>query len=1032
MKIIFKKRSIVLSLSLLASSAMGLQHQDKMWGLKNTGQNIYTSINPLQTYQLQAVAGEDINLASPRKGRKVKVAILDTGVDVEHPDLKDLIYHPTGKCEALAEYNKCVNEKIKNKEKNAVDLCRAEMLKSEENVYPADCNGWSILYDGDKKTPNNIIGKPDFIDNIGHGTHVAGIVAQVTNNIELISVQVVGNGPNAPIKPFSIDLSPNENNRKGYKSEMNSERVARGVIYAMNIGAEVINLSTGWPESGNTDIVKEAIAEAQRRGVIIVAAAGNDSTTSLLRPCQYKGVICVGAHAPDGSIASFSNFGPGVDLLAPGVEITSTIPMGNRSIRIPGYKGYDMLSGTSQAAPYVAGVAAEMLSRGIPSSEIYARLVLGTRKVKSALPILVGPIGGKQVEKDGATKYSKTIISGLLDMQNALAVNAQPLILSADKDVKTIMWDRKSTDLKFTMSLKNYWSDVKDKKIQIIVKNTEETEIDPDVVSVSSRQTLQQWLMGEEKEFEVNLKIKDEKDGSLSRMPSELSYEVSVMLDGKLHRKFEVRADVLVGIGSNLSDRDANSFNLVGQVPRGMKLLLVDDVFDGKLNQRDYFVLGKDADGKSMNIALARSSEKNYQIEETKKMQFDGDLSMTSPHYRMRIDLDGNGESEYIFGVIEYLDKKQTIYGDYRNHFYIFDNKMNLLKTVLFDDKRVSMPKVFYWLKVNGQMRPAWVGKGQEIKSVDVTDLWSTDSEADTIKKYKTKSDIHCYYLDENFKLQQLKAEESVGRIVDIIQPSIAASRKGELTVLIAKNLGTELKPSYINDFSIGTISNGKVENIVKLNSVGQGLGYRNLVDTYADRLFSLSHEDSAYRGIIWYGLDAHQQQRVTLFDVEEMKIFDKIIESETKINDALLLVKSGFQSGERRGVFALTNSEIEYHDLNSDQVVSSSMNRYSFIGDANVEIQFPITLIDRKVPTQKLPAIYTTEKSAVASGLRMLVPLYNKEGQIQKMITPARLRFKTEAGCRPLEAPVFLGEEAGYAMDYHCGNKILRVSLKY
>jgi hypothetical protein len=61
-----------------------------------------------------------------------------------------------------------------------------------------------------------------------------------------------------------------------------------------------------------------------------------------------------------------------------------------------------------------------------------------------------------------------------------------------------------------------------------------------------------------------------------------------------------------------------------------------------------------------------------------------------------------------------------------------------------------------------------------------------------------------------------------------------------------------------------------------------------------------------------------------------------------------------------------------------------------------------------------------------------MLVPVYGQDGKLVQMVTPARLRLKSEKGCKPLESPVYLGENAGYAMDYHCGAKILRFILKY
>ncbi|MEK6628053.1 MAG: S8 family serine peptidase [Bdellovibrionota bacterium] len=1025
----------VLILCFISVTTSAFEHQDLMWGLKNTGRPVNTYINPLQSYKLQAIAGEDIRLAPRIKGRKVKVAILDTGLDLAHNDLKSVITFDAAKCEVLAKLNKCQAEA---KDDSAlISKCREEILIAPEDVYPADCRGWSILDLDIKNTPNNIIGRPDFTDKVGHGTHVAGIVAMVSQNVEIIPVQVVGEGPNQPMKPFSIDLSPSEKVRNGYQTQDNlSERVSRGIIYAMNSGAEIISMSIGWPEGQNSEIIKEAIAEAQKRGIIIVAAAGNDSTNALLRPCQYKGVICVASHSPDGSLSSFTNFGFGVDIAAPGAEILSTIPNYIRSTRLPGYSGYDYMSGTSQATPFVTGVVADMLSRGIPAKEIYPRLILGARDIKPELPVLVGPTNGKMNPVDGSVKYKKTVLSGLLDMTSSLLANEQALILPANKDVQVINWDRKSSDLQFPLILKNYWKNIQNQKIQVVVKPSLDSELEPVVLAVEAQQDTSVWLQSEEKSFNVKLKIKDQSVASLSRLPSELSYQITVYIEGKIHRQFEVKAEVLVNVSSAITEGDVVQYDLIGAIPRGLKLILIDEVLDNKQSTRDYFVTGKNDEDKTIfEIGLVRASEKSYQVEKIQKLKFDGDLSLTRPKYKTRIDLDGDGVSEYIYGIIEYLDKEATIYGDYRNHFYIFDNNMNLKKYVIFDDKRAALPYVFYWMKINGQMRPAWVGKGQEIvKSWDITDLWSVDGNVkETAKNAKGKSDIHFYYLDADFKLQQITTARSDERIVDVIQSNLTQTINGIVTVLIAKNLGTETMPSYINEFSIANIQNGKISSQVKMQNFAGSVSYRNLVDTFADKTMSLSSEASEYRGMMWYGLDSGQRQRVTLIDVEKQQIFDKLISSQRAVNDAALLVKAGFQSKERKGVFLITNSELEYHDIMSDQVVSRSLNRYTYFGDSIfVELYFPITITDRFDETKKLPALFTTESSGLSRGIRMLVPVYSRDGKLQQMLTPARLRLKSERGCKPLELPVYLGENAGYAMDYQCANKILRFSLKY
>ncbi len=1031
--------TIFLPTLLLTVNARALEHRELMWGIQNRGELISIDLNPLQSYRIQGVVHQDIHLLPPVKGRKIKVAVVDTGIDLEHPDLKNFIYKNQNKCEAYEKLKKCQTEK---KDTDSLD-CREQFLQAEDNIYPADCFGWSVLDQGlrnadgkAESTPNNIIGRPDFTDPAGHGTHVAGTILSVTENVEIIPVQVSGIGPNQPIKPFSIDLSPNENIRGGFQTSTNlSERVARGIIYAMNSGAQVINFSLGWPEDQNTDIIREVIIEAQRRGIIIVAAAGNDSTNALLRPCQYKNVICVAAHRPDGALASFSNYGLGVDIAAPGVEILSTIPSKDSSVRLLGFLGYDYLSGTSQATPFVTGVVAEMLSRGISASEIYPRLILGARAIQKELPVIQGPVNGVGVPIDSPSSYKKNILSGLLDMQNSMQVQAQALILPADKETQVIEWDRHSADLSFQFQLKNYWKSIENKKVTIQLRSTTKSEIEPAIIQAEIiNNKNQKWATSEERTVQVKLQIRDQKNPSLSRIPRELSYQVYVMVDGKLHRQFEVKAEVLSNFTKDIIDPEITTIPIKGIIPAGSRLFAVNQIFDFNLKQKDYFLIGTDPlDKKAFNISLMKmtnnQNQDQYEIQPTQKVAFDGDISQWRPKYQIRMDIDGDGVSEYIFGVIEYLDKELGITGPYRNHFYVFDLNMNLKKSYLFDDKRLALPIDFYWMKVGQQMRPAWVAKGPEIKKKwDITDLWGVDD----LQNVKTKSDIHFYFLDEEFKLTH-SSVNSLSRIVDIIQPTKKEISEGVLPVLIAKNSGTELKPSYISEFSVGEMLNGVLVNEKKINSFNSSLQYRNLIDTFADRAFSLNTSATEYSGTMWYGLDAHQKQRVTLLDLEQNQIYDQMISSQRAVFDAALQIRAGFQSVDRRGVFLITNSEIEYHDLSSPQVATRSLNRFSFLGESSfIQLQFPITILDRNFPGKKLPGLFTTEGSGLNRGLKIMIPVYSKNGLIEKIVSPARLSFKSTKGCRSLGDPVFLGEGSGYAIDYYCGDQIKRLLLKY
>jgi len=1051
--------SLALSLSLTTSVAVALEHRELMWGIKNNGAPIAVDIDPLQSYRLQGVVGEDLNLMAPLKGRKVKVAVLDTGVDVTHPALKEHIFRNDSKKQAYANLLTCLDaepkkEETKAKDKKAKDKeagadaadapqtndskCREKYLTAADDVYPGDYVGWSVSSKGynesddGETTPNNIIGRPDFDDTAGHGTHVAGIIASVSDNAEIIPVQITGEAPSQPIKPYAVDLSPSENVRGGYENDKNlSERVARGIIYAMNMGAEVINLSLGWPGDPmqNSEIIRDVILEAQKRNVIIVAAAGNDSTDAILRPCQYKNVICVAASRPDGSIASFSNFGMGVDIAAPGVEILSTIPHNNSSVRLPGFIGYDYLSGTSQATPYVTGVIADMLSRGISSQEIYPRLILGARPVKEELPVIKGPINSKGTLVDAKTSYKKTVLSGLVDMQRSMQVQPQALILPSDKDIQIIEWDRKSANISFQFKLKNYWKDLEGKKVTIQLRSTTISEIEPAIISADFvGSTKSTWATNEERTVKVNLQIRDTQNPSLSRLQKDLSYQAYVLIDGKTHRQFELKAEVTAAMTKEFTDADVTTIPFVGGIPQGMSLTAVEEIYDNDLMNRDYFLLSKET-GNNFSIGLVKFKNGAYEAQPTQVVPFDGDISQWRPRYKMRMDIDGDGISDYVFGVIEYLDKDQGLYGPYRNHFYVFDQDMHLKKTYKFDDKRLSLPIQFYWMKVGQSLRPAFVARGPEIKKKwDVTDLWSTTS----YENVPTEKDFRLFYLDEDFKLAHAGA---VGdqRIVEVIQPTLSQIKAGILPVLLAKNMGTEVKPSYMNTFAVGEMQNGQLIRQKDIASMGTEMTYRNLVDTFNDKSFSIGSGATEFTGSMWYGLDAHKKQRVTLLDIEQSKIFDKIVGSQREVFDAALQIRAGFQSVGRSGVFLLTSSELEYHDLLSTQVATRSLNRFTFYrDDIFVENQNPITILDRTSQTNKLPGIYTTEGSGLSFGVKIMIPVYTGKGILPKIIAPARLSFKAAPGCRGLPTPLFLGENSGYALDYYCGDRIKRVLLKY
>jgi subtilisin family serine protease len=170
-------------------------------------------------------------------------------------------------------------------------------------------------------------------DDNGHGTHVAGIIA--ANGV------VRGLAPSATILPVKV---------LGADKSGNAHELAQGIEYAIARGARILNVSVNG--DGSSDELESAVRDAQAAGAVIVASAGNDGRNLGARPSYpvsypEPAVIGVGASAAGGARASFSNYGPGVDVTAPGADIVSL-----------GFPGFALRSGTSMAAAYVSATLA--------------------------------------------------------------------------------------------------------------------------------------------------------------------------------------------------------------------------------------------------------------------------------------------------------------------------------------------------------------------------------------------------------------------------------------------------------------------------------------------------------------------------------------------------------------------------------------------------------------------------------------------------------------------------------------------------
>lgn len=313
-------------------------------------------------------------------GADVLIAVVDTGVDWNHPDLVDRIF---------------VNERESFLSGNDDD----------ESGCPDDIAGCNFVTLSTADPSCGYVQSPPnwrSQDDEGHGTFVAGVAAATGDN----ATGIAGVAWRAQILPVKV-LDCTATGRI-------SDAVA-GIRYAARMGADVINISFGTPN--DSPALREAVAFAQAQDAVIVASAGNDGSAGVTFPARYPGVISVAASgvpalsaaeanaggvdglAPSAinyaTTAAFARFGEPVDFLAPGVGLTSTVPVAlcergawiclDRSDSTDG--AYASGSGSSYATPMVAGaVALVIAAHPERSGEFAAALLLAAREFRSGEP----------------------------------------------------------------------------------------------------------------------------------------------------------------------------------------------------------------------------------------------------------------------------------------------------------------------------------------------------------------------------------------------------------------------------------------------------------------------------------------------------------------------------------------------------------------------------------------------------------------------------------------------------------------------
>ena len=353
----------------------------EQWGLNNIGQTINHTAAGTPNVDIDAPQAWDYTGGL----EEVVVAVIDTGVDINHPELAGKIWTNSGEIPG-----------------NGLD--------DDENGYVDDVQGWDFVH-GD-----NSVYDTSVEDN--HGTHVAGIITAAAN-----TSGIAGVAPNVKIMPlkFMDDISGS------------SIDAINAINYANSKGVKICNNS--WGGGGDDPVLELAI---ENSGMLFVAAAGNEANNNDTTPAypasfSSSNILSVAAVDYDGNLAWFSNYGAtSVDIGAPGGYILSTYPEST----------YAYLSGTSMAAPYVTGVAAVLMGQKNLTVENTIDLIKATGK---DLSLLSGKTStGRMVNlyNPVATQVGQPIVTlGSLVASNASSYNitfntgSYGKLISAEDDI---------------------------------------------------------------------------------------------------------------------------------------------------------------------------------------------------------------------------------------------------------------------------------------------------------------------------------------------------------------------------------------------------------------------------------------------------------------------------------------------------------------------------------------------------------------------------------------------------------------------
>ncbi len=970
----------------------------ELWGISNNGDSRKFYLDNFTSIVVKGKIGEDVHLPSySKEGAGMVVAVLDSGFDADHEDLSGQFVTKTAECENLAKYNACVADaKAANKPSTTCDNQYLK-LDADRNGYPMDCHGWNFV--GKKSKVSGQYGSPDiaeqFEEGSGHGTKVAGVIAAIANN----GVGVRGIAPKAKILGVRVITEEPGAETNGVSDPEKAmslvSTVVRGMLYAIAEKANVINLSLGWNGRADSPLMRDAVKTAQEKGIIVVSAAGNDSTDALVFPCQYEGVVCVGAHDPDGKISEFSNFGSGVDLAAPGFSILSTIDREADPIYFTDRQGYDFDSGTSFASPYVAGAAAILRSQGYSYGETIARLLAGARPMEYS--------------------EGKVVLTGNLDVSRAISIAPRPFFTPENKGVYPTLWDRKANEAELAIDLKNIWKTAKKVRARLTLSKRDEKL--GQIRVKKAEFSLANWKSGEVRSLETALAVLD------PRLTSDATLVLEISADGGPAQKIRIPLQISVVL-----DKDAKLPNAV-TIP-----------VEGKVNPNGVIFSVQSMDGRPEQdyVSIERTDETwNYQIirevrDAGARHYVAGPVKPVpavengAPRTAQRLDVNLDGKPDYVFSV--YIPSEEEDHLPYFRFDYRDADGNEVLPSYLFKNRTAVLQlDRFQWLRSGNRLVQAWAGAGMTPKAEQKKfDPWNPNA-------YKDEdADAHLYYHDpatEDGVRSIAMPNDSIlpkdTSFLSLLNQSAADRKAGRIAILI-----TETGDYFAKVFAMEVSAAGAAPKVYPVEVPR----FRNLQAVESIKAYALDANPLA-AATTFAGNSSVTSQRVSgvVKAGDRYLVLDRTVTPDSAADTAYKTI-AAFSEGPAAAptglaAFIQANYDVIYRDSTTEKNLLTSLRRYTFLASALFERTFIPAVAESD--GVRLPAIQIPDGFGAYPGAELIVPL-RKNGVSVDLIRPAALRIQTLTDdCDWLartEPTVANPSEAVY----FCGDRFLRIPYRF